>query len=170
VVLDGKGSTDDNMATLKLAWKQVAGPTAARIKEPNSITTSVSQLVLGNYSFELRVTDEVNQTAVDTVHVVVSNPGEMEKNQVEIKSIDFLCPFGCSANINNYKAYLPTGKTLLQVFVSPAGASSWDRVSRFADWTNPTAIFYFIYDGALSINSDNDSKYAPKINIKLVYF
>jgi hypothetical protein len=169
VILSGIG-TDDNMATLKLAWKQVAGPAPAKIAEPNSITTSISQLVLGTYSFELRVVDEINQTSVDTVHVAVRNPGEIEKTQVVIKNIDFACPWGCGALINNYKSYMPPGKTLLQVFVSPSGASSWDKVSRFADWTNPTALFYFIYAGDLSINSDNESKYAPRIDIKVVYF
>lgn len=78
IQLSGRGTYDDDMNTVKFFWKQVAGPTHVKIDEPNSMTTSVSQLILGTYSFELRVVDNVNQTSTDTVHIAVRNPGEIE--------------------------------------------------------------------------------------------
>jgi hypothetical protein len=115
------------------------------------------------------VVDDVNQTSVDTVHIAVRNPGEIEKTQVVINNIDFLCPFGCTANISNYKAYLPTGKTLLQVFVSPAGVSSWERAPRYSD-AYPLWLLYSINEDVISIYSDDETRYSPLVDVKLTYF
>jgi hypothetical protein len=171
VELNGSSSTDDNMSAIRFAWTQVAGPSIANIKEPNSMKTSVSHLVLGTYSFELRVVDDANQVSTDTVHVAVRNPGEIEKTQVVIKDNDFGCPWGCGTAIENYKSYLPPGKKLLQVYVRSTGTTAWEMAKRYTDnaW-NLTSLFYQIYNESIFIETLNETRFTSKVDVKLVYF
>src|SRR5690606_25365659 len=54
--LTGSGSDADGTIE-KYAWKQLTGPTIAEIESSGSATTAVSGLSIGNYLFELTVTD-----------------------------------------------------------------------------------------------------------------
>ncbi|MDB5203441.1 MAG: C-terminal target protein [Ferruginibacter sp.] len=62
--------TDPDGSIVGYQWTKIAGPTAV-IGNPNAIATSVSGLIEGTYSFELKVTDNNGASAKDTMQVFV---------------------------------------------------------------------------------------------------
>ena len=68
VTLSGSGTDADGNITAYL-WTKISGPTAGTITNPNSATTTVTGLVQGVYSFELRVTDNNGAFGRDTMQV-----------------------------------------------------------------------------------------------------
>ena len=73
VTLTGSGSDADGSVVAYL-WSQVSGPNQTNIINPGSATTVINGFALGNYVFQLMVTDNSGATGVDTVAVTV-NPG-----------------------------------------------------------------------------------------------
>jgi len=71
VVLDGGASYDQAATISTYSWKMVGGPGAAVIATPGSVSTSVSNLAVGIYTFALTVTDVNNNSSTDTVQVQV---------------------------------------------------------------------------------------------------
>jgi Tol biopolymer transport system component len=55
-------------------WTKISGPSSFNISNANAIQTQVSNLVLGTYLFELRVTDAGGLFVKDTVQISVMNP------------------------------------------------------------------------------------------------
>lgn len=71
VSLSGSG-TDSDGSIANYNWSKIAGPAQFNIASPSQASTTVSNLVLGIYSFELTVTDNNNATGKDTVTVTVN--------------------------------------------------------------------------------------------------
>ena len=69
--LTGSGSDADGTIE-KYAWKQLTGPTIAEIESSGSATTVVSGLAIGNYLFELTVTDNRGAVGKDTMILMVA--------------------------------------------------------------------------------------------------
>ncbi|NDV46808.1 T9SS C-terminal target domain-containing protein [Paludibacter sp. 221] len=69
VELDGSRSIDRDGEIVSFGWTQVSGAQAT-IATPNSAKTTVSNLALGDYKFQLTVVD--NEQAVDTDEIIVS--------------------------------------------------------------------------------------------------
>ncbi|GAA0560871.1 PKD domain-containing protein [Chitinophaga japonensis] len=72
-LLDGSASSDPDGSITAYAWTQVSGPSSATIASPGSSSTSITGLVQGFYTFELKVTDDKNATARDRVLVTVNH-------------------------------------------------------------------------------------------------
>ena len=83
VVLNGAGQAFAGATVSKYSWKQVDTNAAVTLSNSNIANSTVSNLQLGTYIFELTVTDNNNQTATDRVVVLVkpanyppvANPG-----------------------------------------------------------------------------------------------
>lgn len=71
VTLDGSKSTAASGTIKAYQWTMVSGPSVAVIANPGSAATTVSSLVEGTYTFQLKVTDSNNNSAIATVTVVV---------------------------------------------------------------------------------------------------
>ena len=80
ISLNGSSSFDPDGTLTAYSWKQVSGPSTAAIAGGNTATPTVSQLVVGQYVFELTVTDNDGATAKDQVTVTV-NPPVAKANQ-----------------------------------------------------------------------------------------
>jgi dienelactone hydrolase/uncharacterized protein (DUF2141 family) len=72
-VLDGMSSTDADGTIIAYQWKQVSGPAASLIQNAHLAASTVKNLVTGVYTFELKVTDNLGATSVDSVVVTVVN-------------------------------------------------------------------------------------------------
>lgn len=75
-LLDGSASKDSDGHIVSYNWKYISGPSSYTILSPSATKTIVKGLSVGNYSFELKVTDNDGLSAKDTVVIVV------EKNAV----------------------------------------------------------------------------------------
>jgi len=72
VTLSGSASSDPDGTITSYAWTQTSGPNTATITTPGNVSTTVSGLVQGSYSFQLTVTDNSGATASDVVGVTVN--------------------------------------------------------------------------------------------------
>lgn len=72
VTLSGAASSDTDGTLVTFAWTQLSGPVGAVITSPDDISTDVTSLTIGVYSFQLTVTD--NKGATDTdVDIITVN-------------------------------------------------------------------------------------------------
>jgi len=72
--LDGSASTDANGTITSYQWTQMNGPNTATISSFSGATSEVSDLVAGEYTFQLTVTDNNGSNSTATVKVrVVDN-------------------------------------------------------------------------------------------------
>ena len=78
--LHGSGSYDADGVIILAAWRQVEGPQKATIANPGSVSTPVGDLVTGEYTFELTVTDNKGATGKDSVVVSVVNNFKYEES------------------------------------------------------------------------------------------
>jgi K+-transporting ATPase c subunit len=71
VTLSGSGTDPDGTISAYL-WTKVSGPSSGTITNASSTSTTVTALVQGVYTFQLRVTDNNAATALDTLQVTVN--------------------------------------------------------------------------------------------------
>jgi len=85
VTLNGSSSFDPDGTITGYSWTQVSGPSTAGITGGNTATAAISKLVVGQYIFELTVTDNNGATDKDQVTVNV-NPSVPKANQSPVAS------------------------------------------------------------------------------------
>lgn len=74
ISLNGNSSFDPDGTISAYSWREVSGPSTSAISGANTATPGVSELVVGQYVFELTVTDNDGATAKDQVIVTVNPP------------------------------------------------------------------------------------------------
>lgn len=74
VTLDGNASIAPSGTITHYEWSRTSGPVAGKISDPQSPSTTVTELGEGIYLFELKVTDDNGNSAVSTVTVTVKAP------------------------------------------------------------------------------------------------
>ncbi|MBC7849310.1 MAG: T9SS type A sorting domain-containing protein, partial [Chitinophagaceae bacterium] len=72
-LLNGTASKDNDGSISGYLWRQINGPSSALIQNNVVDLTIVNELVAGDYTFELTVTDNKGATAKDTVAITVVN-------------------------------------------------------------------------------------------------
>jgi hypothetical protein len=70
VILEGSGTDPDGTIT-EYSWKVLTSPAPCRISNSRTAITEVLDLIEGIYQFELKVTDNSGEAALDTVEVEV---------------------------------------------------------------------------------------------------
>ncbi|ULQ57956.1 PKD domain-containing protein [Flavihumibacter rivuli] len=74
LTLSGSASSDPDGSIASYLWRQVSGPSTATLTSANTVNLTASNLVRGNYSFSLQVTDNKGATGSTTVWVTVNQP------------------------------------------------------------------------------------------------
>jgi len=72
VTLTGTASGNGGATINSTSWTETGGPAAATIGTPGALSTTVSNLVQGTYTFSLTATDNNGQTSTTTVTVTVN--------------------------------------------------------------------------------------------------
>ena len=72
VSVSGSGSTDSDGSIASYQWTKVAGPSGGTIGSPTSVSTTISSLTAGTYTFRLTVKDNLGATDSDDMNVVVN--------------------------------------------------------------------------------------------------
>jgi predicted esterase len=73
VDLDGTASIDSDGTILQYQWRQLSGPSSAKISNGSGAKANASELLEGTYQFELAVTDNQGAVGKDTLTVKVLN-------------------------------------------------------------------------------------------------
>lgn len=71
--LNGTASYDADGSITSYSWRQIGGQATATVSNAMAATASLTQLITGDYIFELTVTDDKGATARDTVKISVVN-------------------------------------------------------------------------------------------------
>src|SRR6202035_889182 len=72
VTLNGSLSSDPGGSISAYLWTKISGPSQFTISNNTTASTVASNLTAGVYSFQLKVTDNLGSTALDTVNVTVN--------------------------------------------------------------------------------------------------
>jgi alpha-tubulin suppressor-like RCC1 family protein len=72
VTLTGSAAAQGSANLVTTTWTELGGPAAATIVSGGQLSTSVTNLVQGSYTFQLTVMDNNNQTSSSTVTVTVA--------------------------------------------------------------------------------------------------
>ena len=72
VTLTGTATGNGGATIASTAWTQTAGPSTATIAAAGSLSTTISNLVQGSYTFQLMATDSKGNTATATVTITVN--------------------------------------------------------------------------------------------------
>jgi hypothetical protein len=73
VTVDGSSSFDPDGTISSYSWSKIAGPATFTIVSPTSASTDINNLIVGQYTFRLTVTDNLGATATDDVIITVSS-------------------------------------------------------------------------------------------------
>jgi hypothetical protein len=117
-ILNGSASTDPNATITSYQWIQVSGPAFASIASDSSAITGVSDLLAGQYVFQLTVKDSKGATATDTVVVMVVN-----NLRTSAKSSVMLYPNPAQSTINLQLNNDSTGSMKLSI-IDAAGRTA----------------------------------------------
>jgi 6-phosphogluconolactonase (cycloisomerase 2 family) len=71
--LNGNASSDKDGTIAAYKWSEISGPTSASIETAGLVSTNVTMLTKGVYTFELKVTDNKGAVGRDTVTITVNN-------------------------------------------------------------------------------------------------
>ncbi|GEM_PF-1663755 len=101
------GSASDADGTVTTLWTQVSGPNTATITNPASVTTSITGLIVGVYTFRLTGTDNASAVVSDDVVVNVVNPTPVVSKNIQFR---FYAPsFGAAIDTNSWNNWNSAG-------------------------------------------------------------
>jgi hypothetical protein len=72
-ILNATGSSDVDGSITQYSWKQVSGAAGVLMDKPASAITTISELQVGEYEFEITVTDNKGAKDRDTIRIGVVN-------------------------------------------------------------------------------------------------
>jgi len=147
VLLDGRLSKDPDGSIRAWAWRRISGPVSSFIVKPADSVTTVRNLVSGIYSFELTVTDNQGEQAIDTVGITVSDPQVVNRPPIAHAGNDttILLPAN-TFRLNGSLSSDPDNNITGYLWTKVSGPSSYlmDRSdSVHAQVTNATEGVYF---------------------------
>ena len=113
IAADGSSSTDDGKIT-KFKWLQIAGSNLSSIIHPDSSKTIFKVSAMGDYLYELTVTDDGGLSAKDTMLVAVSDTavytcGDTNRTHINAR----LIPVGTLSQTRTRMAVASTGNKIL---------------------------------------------------------
>ncbi|MBN9385215.1 MAG: T9SS type A sorting domain-containing protein [Chitinophagaceae bacterium] len=123
-LLDGRASSDPGGTIASYSWQQLSGPSGAVIENTSGNFTGVNGLIVGEYTFQLTVTDSKNVKATATVRVrvlsdlrnngfvkIYPNPVPMDQAMTVEGSTD-------SASVMKFTIYDVQGRVVRQTMYS----------------------------------------------------
>ena len=126
---------------------KIAGP-ACTIVSPQSLTTTVSNLLEGEYQFELLVINNQGLTGRDTVTVRTVNVGSLT-NLVNFFNLRWFCPMGCRTEIDNIFSQIPPNRPI-RVLIKYINQAVWHEVIPISQYSLSN-LYYF------GFNSNNSN-------------
>ncbi|OSZ73569.1 hypothetical protein CAP36_16250 [Chitinophagaceae bacterium IBVUCB2] len=140
ITLTGHATDPDKNSTLSFIWTKIAGP-ACTIISPQSLTTEVTNLLEGEYLFELVASDTYGATDKDTV--VVKTIRLLDR-QVVFYNLTWIFPWYNAIEIPHFYSFIPTGNTPFRIYIQRDSNPGWIEVDPIAYTTTSGPYEYFI--------------------------
>jgi len=122
--LDGSLSADADGSISSYAWAQISGPNASTITNGNTSVATVANLVAGQYTYELTVTDNLGATAKSRVKISVSNSGTNQRPIANAGADQNITLPVNSTTINGSGSSASSGSIVSYAWVEKSGPST----------------------------------------------
>ena len=166
ITLRGKAYDPDMGNTLSITWTKIAGQ-ACTIVSPQSRTTSVTNLLVGEYQFELSVRDNYGATHRDTVNVKITSI-EPITSPVNIFNLSWSCPFGCSILIYDIYKYMPSNMPI-RVFIKFVTSATWQEAVPMSQYSTNNRVYYYEVDPEKTIWLYTDADENINVDVRILF-
>ncbi len=166
-LLTGSAYDKENNIQLIL-WSKISGPASFIIENGNSFSTTVKNLELELYQFELMVKDAFGLISKDTIAVTVgqisTNPTEtiFENLNWGTQGLFGTLLWGSAILIPNIYQYVPEGN-VFKVFIKKGSSANWEELL----FDEHSWYGVYLVNGTLIVWSTYDE--TEPVDIKLVY-
>ena len=170
LLLDGSASKDPDGRIINYKWTKVSGAASVKINNDASVKTVIKNLLLGNYVFELSVTDNDGLSAADTIRITVDSVvipdhppvANIGKDEIIILPVD-------SILLDGEISYDPDGHIVSYQWQKISGPSSFKIVNPTSVKTTAVNLVKGIYEFALTVtdNSGLSAKDTTQITVEI---
>jgi hypothetical protein len=119
-------------------WSRISGPSSFLIDHSDSLSTKVSNLQIGDYQFELTVTDSMGMTGKDTIKVSVTN-----MNETIFQNRIWIFPWYSAIEVKEFYNLIPSG-SLFRIFIRRDSNPVWIEANPVTDNISAGPYEYFI--------------------------
>ncbi len=152
VLLDGRQSSDPDGTISSYLWTKISGPSSFTISSSSVAITIVKILVEGVYQFELKVTDNGELTAKDTIQITVNDPSQPNRPPVANAGADqtIILPTN-TVTLNGSGSGDPDNNITGYAWTKISGPSSLSIANSNAVQTQVTNLVQGIYQFELNV-------------------
>lgn len=165
--LDGSDSYDPDGNIVSYSWKKISGPASGTIQSPSQSVTKVTNLVEGNYSFSLTVTDDQGAVHSDTVNVKVNpkpntlpvaNAGADKEIRLPINKV----------TLDGSASYDPDGNIVSYTWSKISGPAAFNIQSPSAAKTDVTGLVQGVYVFRLTVKDDRNGTRTDDVQVTVL--
>jgi hypothetical protein len=125
ITIDGSNSTDPENNIVSYSWTKITGPASFSIVNANTVQTQVTNLVIGIYQFELKLTDGGGLFSKDTVQITVIDPAPINRPPVANAGPDYTIIFPSNVTIDGSGSSDPDNNIVSYLWAKISGPSSF---------------------------------------------
>ena len=126
VTLNGSASTDADGSISSYAWSKVSGPATFSIAKPTAVSTSVTNLVEGIYTFRLTVKDNAGASATNDVVITVNKgTSTTQKPVADIEGLSSITLPTNSVDLSASGSSSPNGNIVMYYWEKISGPSTY---------------------------------------------
>jgi hypothetical protein len=152
ILLDGRTSSDPDGSISSYLWTKISGPVSFNIIKQTDSITKVRSLVAGIYLFELKVTDNGNLSAKDTIQITVKDTTQSNHSPVANAGTDQIIILPTNTiNLNGSGSSDPDNNIVSYLWTKISGQSSYNITTANAIQTQVTNLVEGIYQFELKV-------------------
>ncbi len=154
VNLDGSLSSDPDGTIVSYGWAQISGPSSSTIANPGSFITVATNLIAGQYVFELTVTD--NSGAVSNAQVKITVVGSGPQPPIANAGANQTITLPVNqVSMDGSSSVAPSGNIVSYTWTQISGPSTASLTSATSAQTNATGLIAGTYKFQLAIVDNN---------------
>lgn len=166
ITLWGNAYNTDIGDTVLTTWSKIAGPPCT-IVSPQQLITKVTNLLVGEYQFELLASDKYGATDRDTVAIKIISI-EPITSPVDIFNLSWIYPMGCSIYIYDIYSNI-LSNTPLRVFIKFVNQAVWQEALPMSQYSTNTLTYYYDIDGNDKIVLYTDLEVNTNVDVKILF-
>ena len=156
ISLDGSASSDPDGAITSYLWKKISGPGSFGIVNSTFSKTTVRDLVVGSYQFELSVTDDKGLSDTDTMQVIVRSGSSTNRSPVAHAGVDTIITLPASTiNLDGSGSTDPDNNISSYLWKKISGPLSFNILNANAVQTQVTSLGHGMYQFELKVTDDD---------------